>query len=155
MESLSANASSGTASDRTRVRNTAAANKALAANGVKLGACGKRRAMTSRPISPVPSRRSGAMAKARHIDIRETDRIFHLLQGAKAPWQSTRFQAAMSISAYIPSVQDCQFQWRVLSLRLTIKRWALPLALFPLSERTRGVAGFGYRSNGNPAPIFR
>src|SRR6266851_2846686 len=58
--------------------------------------------MTSRPISPVPSRRSGAMAEARHIDIRETDRIFHLLQGANAPWQSMRLQAAFATASIYP-----------------------------------------------------
>src|SRR6266566_9216896 len=85
MESLSAIAISGTANDKMRTRNTAAANSALAASGVKLGACGTRRATTSRPISPAASRTSGTIVEARHIPIRDIDFIFHLLRSAKTP----------------------------------------------------------------------
>src|SRR5262245_42826778 len=57
--SLTAKAISGTASDRIRVRNMAAANSALAASGVKCHACGRTRTRTSSPTSAAPSRRSG------------------------------------------------------------------------------------------------
>src|SRR5262249_51680030 len=51
-------AESGTAKARALLRNTMPANSALAAMGVTFGACGARRATTSRPTRPIASESS-------------------------------------------------------------------------------------------------
>ena len=55
MTSLTGIATSGTAKAKVRLRNTVPANSALAATGVKFGACGAKRAITSSPTRLIAS----------------------------------------------------------------------------------------------------
>ena len=63
-------AAMGTANAETRLRKTAPANSALAATGVKFGACGNKRATTSSPTRPIAIQNSVSGRSRTHSERR-------------------------------------------------------------------------------------